>query len=43
MLIHYGYLTLLQAMVSRAQYIYSLAARRRLDLFIARFLEYEEE
>jgi hypothetical protein len=29
--------------VGRAQYIYSLAARRRLDLFITRFLEYEEE
>jgi len=29
--------------VGQAQYIYSLAARRRLDLFISRFLEYEEE
>jgi len=28
--------------VGQAQYIYSLAAQRRLDLFIDRFLEYEE-
>jgi hypothetical protein len=28
--------------VGQAQYIYSLAAQRRLDLFIERFLEYEE-
>ncbi|MCD4709441.1 MAG: hypothetical protein K8R52_01230, partial [Bacteroidales bacterium] len=28
--------------VGQPQYIYSLAARRRLDLFIDRFLEYEE-
>jgi len=27
--------------VGQAQYVYSLAARRRLDLFIERFLEYE--
>jgi hypothetical protein len=29
--------------VGVAQYVYSLAARRRVDLFIDRFLEYEEE
>jgi hypothetical protein len=29
--------------VGQAQYVYSLAARRRLDLFINRFLEYEEQ
>lgn len=29
--------------VGQAPYVYSLAARRRLDLFINRFLEYEEE
>ncbi len=28
--------------VGQAQYVYSLAARRRVDLFIERFLEYEE-
>jgi len=32
----------LKGRVGRAQYVYSLAARRRLDLFINRFLEFEE-
>jgi hypothetical protein len=32
----------IKANVGQAQYIYSLAAQRRLDLFIERFLEYEE-
>ena len=29
--------------VGQAQYIYSLAAQRRLDLFIERFLDYEQQ
>ena len=33
----------IRAEVGQAQYVYSLAARRRLDLFINRFLEFEEE
>ena len=32
----------LKGRVGQAQYVYSLAARRRLDLFINRFLEFEE-
>ncbi|MCK5136766.1 MAG: hypothetical protein KAR19_13330 [Bacteroidales bacterium] len=32
-----------KAKLGQAQYVYSLAAQRRLDLFINRFLEYEEE
>lgn len=31
----------LKARAGQAQYVYSLAARRRLDLFIERFMEYE--
>jgi hypothetical protein len=32
----------LKGRVGQAQYVYSLAARRRLDLFLNRFLEFEE-
>ncbi len=32
----------LKGRVGKAQYVYSLAARRRLDLFLNRFLEFEE-